>query len=695
RGGQYLPLLLERSYHTYPDKMHEQLRVVSTGSYKDGGYFGTKIEIPASNVRKMVMYDGNEEYNGIPEGFDFSSLEYIGFDIKGAGVFGLIMPAALNGTIKVELKDSKYIITREVKIGDQLNATESCQIYHRLYTTDSHQFNDLRKQAYIERNPLTDIQLVSNASGSKVFGYNKIRGCYDVFTTGAGFVDAYRNTPDKQIKVNVVVTGDGVVDRTVYFNIYTVSGALECSAVLDQELSLLPIPVQVSKNFGGEYEEKNYDPNDNSFGGEAYFPVTVAADESRRMTVLHLYQNWGNYPLKQLSSISFIQPYYHLSIGVTETNCIAPYFVFGKDGWTLPDFRSNSAPMWNSQPQHTSTGRLFFLEYKKESSGNVYLSESQSADIASAGPVYADVSMDYLSDDGSIEVTYRHVELPQTDENRTMYEIRMKVLKDLSISSFSKNFSIFKFDGRYAGAIYKKIGYLDENNECVTEDVNTKRKISRIVKLGTECPYVSVFEPVFTVPGSEVTNAVNFALIIKDQDITIGGQKYTGNLAFRENCVSNQTHIELTLDLDDVTLRAGDEINIDMVLLPWGETASKNDDNVRNVREDTCLDPYKLDAKVGTVMKDTYVPMVRAENNVAEFTLSGVRSNAVVRVYGFSGYEPPEFLVFEDGKWEDLELEGENGYDGYQVYYDEDGTYSFAFVLDMDEQQSYELRVKQ
>ena len=695
RGGERLPLLLERSYHTYPDKVHEQIRAVATETYTGGGWLGTVIEIPASTVRKMVLKGDGDEYSGIPDNFDFSKIEYVGFDIKGVGVFGIIMPSDQNGKMKVEIKNSKYVITHEVKLDEKLNQNGSNQVYHRIYTSDSHQFNDLRKEAYIERNPLTDIQLIKNEYSSKIFPYNKIRGCYDIFTTGAGFVDAYNQTPDKQIAVNIVVTGDGAADRTVYFNVYTASGALECAAVLDQDKALLPLPVQVSKNFSGEKEESKYDPGDNAFGGEAYVPVVVGKDESCKLTVLHLYQNWGQHALKQLSSISFVQPYYHLSIGVTETNCIAPYFVFGKDGWTLPDFRANSAPLWASQPQHTSTGRLYFLSYSKESKGDLYMSESQSAEILSAGPVYADVKMDYLSDDRSIAVTYRHTELPQTDENRTLYEIRMNVLQDVTIQNFKQDFTIFKFDGRYAGAIYNKISYVDENNEIVTEDTDAKRKSARYVSLGTDHPYVAVYEPTFKVPGSEITDAVNFALIVKDYDITIGGKKYDGRLVLRESSASRLTHVELTLDLENVTLKEGDTINIDLILLPWGETKSANDDNVRAVREDTCINPYKVDISTGSLIEDTYIPMVKAENNTAQFTYSGGRNNGVVRVYGFESYKLPDIQVKIDEEWHPLELAGPNGYDGYQVYRDEDGTYSFAFVLDMDAAESYELLIKQ
>lgn len=696
RGGQRVPLLLEHSFHTYPDKMHEQLRIVADGNYTGGGVFGETIRIPADTVVKMVIKaEGGEEYSEIPSDLDFEALEYVAFDIKDAGVFGMIMPQKSNGTVNVELKDGCYIITRERALGKRVDNLGSRQFYHRIYTSDSHGFNDLRKQAYIERHPLKDVVVTDGKEGGKFESYDQTRGCYNVFVNGAGFVDAYYQNPDRQPYVEFAVSGDGAVDRTVYFNVLTNSGALECAAALDQDKRMLPVPVQVSKNFVGEHEESKYDPNDTLFAGEAYLPLYVGKDETKKLTVVHLYQNWGKYPLKQLSSISFIQPYYHLSIGVSETNCIAPYFVFGKDGWTLPDFRANSSPLWRSQPQHTSIGKLFITQHQTDSKSLIYLSESQSAEIASAGPVYADIKMNYLSDDGAFDVTYRHVELPQTDENRTYYEIRLTVRKDITITDFNKNFSIFKFDGRYAGAVYKKISYLNENNEAVYEDADTGRKRSRIVTLGTEFPYVAVYGAAYSVPASESSGTPNFAYIIKNSDIVIGGEKYGGRLVFRENAISNVTHLDLSLDLGTVTLKKGDFINVDLILLPWGETASADDSNVLKVRQDSCVSPYRIEAKTGTVIEDTYVPMIRAEENAAEFTFSGGADKGVVRIFGFKDRRFPDVSVKENGEWKPYEVSGPNGYDGYQVFYDGDGTYSFAFAIDMNKADSYEFRVSQ
>ena len=49
-----------------------------------------------------------------------------------------------------------------------------------------------------------------------------------------------------------------------------------------------------------------------------------------------------------------------------------------------------------------------------------------------------------------------------------------------------------------------------------------------------------------------------------------------------------------------------------------------------------------------------------------------------------------------DGKSIDFNLSNSShGYDGYQVYKDADGTYSFSFVIDMDKADEYEITVKQ
>ena len=690
-GDATVPLALEHIFHTYSDKMHEVVRAVATNDYEGGGRLETRVEIPADTVRKFVLKNAAGEVSEL-EGFDFSTTEYVAFDIKGAGVYGLIMPAIdNNGYIKVALEDGNYVITRGIEITKTIKKLGDIYFGHRIYTSTTHQFNDIRKEAFIERNPLTDIYIAKQADDAKYEGYDALAGCYSFTVRALEFSQAMYNYPDKHLATNALICGDGVTDRTIYIrtaeNAKTRRGRLECAAILDENNNMLPIPLEVGKNFDGENEEPLYFPeraDGKAAYGEVYAPITVKKDENKRFTMLHLYQNWGNYPLKQLSFIAFHIPYYHLSVGVTETNCITPYFVYGKDAWVLPDFRANSAPLWDygRGTQHTSVGRLYFLQYK-DADGNYYKSESQSADIASSGPIYADVNTEYLSDDGKIKATYRHTEMAQTDENRTYYTIKLELLDDVKIADFKNDFSFFTFDS--FGITFEKVGYLNESGECVVEDVDV---IERNVKLGKEYPYYDYF-------GGSEKESVNFALIIRNSNIVIGGKKYEGNFIFNDRFDKTLNIGKLTLDLGEVTLKKGDIIEIDMILMPWGYSTSKDDSNVRNVRQDSCIDPYKITVVEGEAVADRTVPSVRAKNNTAKFKISGGKSTAAVRVYGFKDYTLPEITFKADGKDTDIKLAGKNGYDGFQVYLDEDGTYSFSFNVDMNKAAEYDITLKQ
>ena len=689
RRCEAVPFAFEQVFHTYPDKMHEVIRAVATGGYDNGGRLESRIVIPAANVQAVLLKNAAGEAND-PDGFDFSTAEFAAFDIKGAGVFGIILPAlGGNGDLRVERTGGNYVITRGLDIPGRIRQGDDLYFGHRLYTSEAHDFDGIRKEAYFERNPLTDVTVAGDIDDARYEGYDALAGCYTFSVKAIEFYPAFYFAPDKHFRLDISMRGDGVAERSVDIktaeNAATRRGRLECAAMLDDAGRLLPVPLEVGKNFDGENEEPLYFPEKGTGAaayGEVYVPVVVGENECKRFTMLHLYQKWGNYPLKQLSFIAFHIPYYHLSVGVTETNCITPYFVFGKDGWMLPDFRANSAPFWPDGVQHTSVGRLIFLQYK-DAAGNRCKTESQRARIASHGPVYADVNMEYLSDDGKIKTEYRHVEMAQTDENRTFYAIRLEVLDDVHIKDFRNDFAFFSFDS-YTVA-FAKAGYNDEGGRQVNEDV---RRTERIVRLGGEFPYFDYF-------GGNVTDSVNFGLIVRNSDIRIGGRKFDGGFVVRDRFDGSQNHCALSLDLGDVTLRKGDVLTLELILMPWGYSTSTDDVNVRRVREDSCIDPYKLTVIDGTPYADRFIPSVRAQNGRAAFRLSGGRSTAAVRVYGFDSYAAPEVRFKADGKDADIRLAGVNGYDGYQVNRDTDGTYSFSFNVNMDNAREYEISVEQ
>ena len=683
-------ILLDRTFHTYSDKMNQVLHFVASEPVEGIKGMGYVTNIPADTVAKLVVKDAKGTHDSL-NGVDFATVEYVGFDIKDVGVLGFILlPHENSGKLEVTLKDGVYTVTQTacpkdgVMTANPDNTSDDFYMGHRLYTDESHDFTAFLKEAEIERHPLETL------SGDSYEGYDALRGAYKFTIGSTGFNEPFFNEWNRHYSANIAVEGRD--DRNIYVYTYATGGCGENAVVLDKNDMLLPIPVMIYKNFKGENEEPVFDPGDPSYS-ETYFPLSLKTGGKTELTVLNLYQNWGHMPLKQLSSIQFFWPYYHLSLGTTETSCICPMYS-ARDLWTLPDFRSMSMPYWfelpqgqgyGNQPQHTHGGYQYFLQYT-DAEGNYAASENYHNDIISSGPVYTDVKMDYISDDGRIKVSYNHLEMPETDELRAYYEIHYEVLEDISIADFAKDFSFYSFEG-YAGA-YRKIGYLGEGNKIVHGEVNAK-STPEVIKLGDTFPYVALYD-LNTSDPSFINNNVNLGVIIADSQFTIGGKDCDAGLVM----VGKNSKYSLSLDLGATTLKAGDTMKLCLIISPWGFYTSTDDKNMQDIRENTCLSGVKLTVQDGEAVESVYIPKVKSTNGKsAEFTISGGSNNKAVRVYGFEKMTAPVIYEKVNGEWVELTVNSSKTpdkkgfahyYDGYAIYYDRNGTYSYAFAFNMD-----------
>ncbi len=668
---------LDRTYHLYSDKLNTvQHLVAADGDVTGLAAYGQYFDVEAERVLGICIKDKNGYHNTL-DGVDWNTVEYAGFDIADAGIFGIILVLHENsGKLTVTLENGYYRIDQRITCDSATTVTQGTHIYfgQRLYTDPTHSFDTFKNEAECERNPLTSLSISKAADGANYAGYDALRGAYRFNVSGTGFGGAYYSFPNKYFTVNASIKGDGL-NRKLYVYTHTDSGALENAVILDENQQLLPIALEVGKNFTGENEEGIFDPGDTSYG-QAFLPLMLPANEEKSFSVLNVYQNWGVFPIKQLSSVQFVAPYYHLSCGVTETNCIAPTFIYGRDNWLLPDFRSMSAPLWESQPQHTAVGELQVMQYADTDGKNACLENGLDI-VDSYGPVYTDVVLEYAAIDGRMEATYRHVEMPHTDENRTYYTIDIRIKEDITIADVQKNFYMFRFNSR--DIHFSKLGYLDESNQHAILEC-TADQSDRFIKLGSEAPYYEYHD--CSDPNNN--NYVNFALIIKNSDMVIGGEPYTGGFVVRDFVSGGRNFGDLTLDLDDVTLKAGDYIHLDIILMPWGSQLSTDNSNVLNVREDAVLNPYTLSVTSGSVIQDTFVPKVAvdAATKTAEFTITGGTNNAAVRVYGLSSYEKPVIEELVGGEWVAYNTTV-SSFDGYMIYNDGLGSYSVAFCVDM------------
>ena len=720
-------ILFDRNLHTYTDKLHQINRLIATEDVTGIKEIGMITKVAADTVDKLVVYDKNGIHDSL-DGVDWASAEYIGFDIKGVGIFGYILAKdETSGTLTVTLEDGNYVIKQAtVPAGGKLDAHKtvytqqdvskfqgtSTDIYssetdyffgQRIYTDASHDFTAFLKEADIERNPLTKDNIVINTdktANATFDGYDSLRGIY-AFTVkeNVGFSSAFNNSQNFHGAVSFSVKGDDR-DRNIYVLAYTYSTSIECGAVLDGNDMMLPIPVEVSKNFANEFEEPIWAWGDIKYS-EVRFPVALSAGETQELTVLQLYMNWGKYPLKQISSIQFFAPYYHLSTGVTESNCISSYYVHGKDLQTLPDHRAASAPLWTGDPQHDNGGFHYFLQYT-DNKGNYVASDNIINKLEAAGPTYADIDLTYRSDDGKIEATYTHMEMPQLDENRAYYVLKYTVNEDITIDEFYKNFSFYSVRGYGDG--YSKLGYWGTNGAVA--DVATKTDGTKYV-LGTDCPYFDMYATSNT-PGTQMAD-VSFLIFNSFVDLNADGQDDGINFAVYEK----EGLGALTLNIDGTqTISAGATITIKAIIMPWwnqayrkGDTSVAPDQNVRDVRENSILDPFKATAVDNAeVLESDFIPSIKTTNGKsATFTLSGGENNVTFRVYGFELLTAPKLYELVDDEWVLVDVSSAttpdrvgnaHKYDGYCVHYDGDATFSYSFVTTLTGDQTRTFKVE-
>ncbi len=705
-------LYLDKTYHVYSDRMYQVYRLINSNSSAVSTIKQVTFQtmIPKSSVAKFEIRNGDTittSYSSNALGS--TEFRYAAFDIEGVGVLAFINTSTDCSFWLMQDNDNYYF--RQVKKVGTLEAGGEVSFGTRVYTDTTHDFSGMRAADEIERNPLTadDITVTGHSTsldGTGFVGYDKLKGHYVMNIAGSGFADAY-GEPDKKYIDNIKVVAKD--DRDVFFMVHSTC-PLEGAALTDKNDLLIPMGLEVMKNFDHEVEEPIYDPADKMYG-DTLFPVKLAKGKTLEFSLVNVYQNWGKYPLKQISSISYYVSYYHMSTGVTETNCLAPYYstYLNKDdvgSWILPDFRgmSNDGQTYeeygsekHSDIQNNSVGALNGVSNGSSlSSSEADLGIYQGSDIHSSGLTYADMNYSYTSKNGSYDVVYRHVEMPQTDEGRTYYTVEISFKKSTSLKY--ADFSIFSFDARVNGDYYKNAAYIDANGnkQVVSIDSTKLQSTTSIINKWSPTLYKlnkgSSYFTYYNMVRDGIHESGNFALIVKDYAITVNGQASDIGLAFyndrikRNSAYSNRGSLTIA---ENTTFAAGDKITVNVILLPYGKGSGESDiSSVEKVYKDSATEALKVTATKGAVVEDDFIATVRAASyGVAEFTLSGgaIKNSEVNYAIRVKGLKKLGKLKVEkknaSGEWETVELASTDGFDGYSVIYEKDGTLEYSFIV--------------
>ncbi|MDQ1256379.1 MAG: hypothetical protein QG656_975, partial [Candidatus Hydrogenedentes bacterium] len=524
-----------------------------------------------------------------------------------------------------------------------------------------------------------------NINAKTPMRYDTVRGCYTIGSLSeGGFQGHFYHHPNRYETASFRVTNDAA-PRTIYVcheNVDGDKGSVEGGVLLDESGHPLPIVVQISKNFAGEKEEPFYNPEDTAFS-ETYFPLTLDANESRALTSLKLYQNWGNHMLKQFSSLGAWMDYFHSSTGVTETTCYVPFKFGGLDGVDIADFRAMSQhAFWSGQPQHDNVAGHSFLSFTDGSGDGMALLSCHGGDsrgwryleyrgttYRGTGPNWMDIGFEYLSTDGSIRAVVDSVELPQADELRQFVHVRYDVLKPVTIPAARENFRLLT-----AASYVQK---LRQTRFAATgmDDTELIFRKNHFGVLGHPLPSENAFLAVYGEPQG------GNAFVLRRWESSVGGAS-VGPAASVYCERSGDTRLLLVANAEDLTLNPGDWFDFEAILMPFG-SCTDADAPRREAVTYGAEGPRVTAVTQGVKVRD-FPAEVRAESNRAEFTIQGGRDLVPIVVTGLSDYRWPRIECKGERDWIPVSHARVGALDGVQTFCAEDGSFGAVFLVHSD-----------
>lgn len=652
----YGAVRMDLTYNTLADSLRVNHRLIADSASTKTFTLGNELKIDKKTVSSLEIADKNGIHNSI-DNIDAASVEYVAFDIKNAGIAGLIYAADCDcDSVTVTLEYGMYVIRSSRQING-FSQGDTFNMAIRLYNDATHSFAGVREAAYIERNPVAvTVNSTSIVNSYNEVFYNSKTGMYQLSADIPTFWNYSDTNANKYSEFNITVENDGH-ERPVYIHVNTSAGGLATGLVRNGDGAVVAIPAEVCKNFSGD--DPAYEP-DIAYG-DIIFPLYLEGNESASCIPTCLWQNWGEAPLTQISSIQYYFMYLHMSTKSSETTCLTPSGAGGKGGNIVADFRGCSGDIWATQPQYNHAGNFFFT-----SENNIrWNSELRDVKIISSGPAYGKIDLSYIADSGNYEYKLTHMEFPSTDETRNYYSLEITFLKDTYYNNTKSKFCLLTYYTTMG--TYSNMAYLDSDGNVQQSAVSSGAYV-----LNKEGSF-------FTFYTNSSTDTENVGIIVKDYQLIMSGEKVDTELSMR---VYNDSSAALVLNEGKMTFKKGDTIKVNFILLPYGNPQQTDFDNVLNVYNDSVVNALTAKVSKGTLVEDPFMPMVYAENNEAEFTVSGGVNYVAVRVDGFSSDAKPAIQEYVAGQWIDYDYSVKD-YDGYYIHYNEDNTYGFSFVVDM------------
>lgn len=471
--------------------------------------------------------------------------------------------------------------------------------------------------------------------------------------------------PNSHVRTDLRIENDDR-PRTLYLRVYNDYGTLEATVLTDRHGVPLPVQVQTGKNFAGEMEEGELE-GDHAFG-ESILRLDLEAGEVFEGRALHLFGNWGNHPLKQISSIRFFRHYFHASIGPTETMCYSPFPYPRGDGitYTLADVRGLSTPMWPGQPQHDHVSVIGYLRYRT-TDGWIHPRLTRTS-IHHTGPNFARMAMEYRMDDERAGARLEFFELPQTDETRCFSRIRYEFDRELPLAGPPCETLRFVNAGAYiVGTVHGTVDWIAEDGSRRTKPIPADGSFTlRGETLGRETPFVAAY------PHKHG----NILLLVRSWEARLGGEDAPPAVTVQGG--ERFTEVYLTAPAAVERILPGDFVEAEIVVIPYGD-AGPTADTPAYEREHYGMRGPAIQILRGDLV-ESFPWRVRVDaRGVAEAKVAGGLDNQVFIVEGLSERRWP--MLWENlGGWMLVDPQV-HGNDGAHFHRCADGAVGAVFVV--------------
>lgn len=699
-AGDTLGVRGEVVFHAYPERLYMEVELHGTA---DVAIASAEAEWTL-NGESYDRYLTNEGASDVSSQTAYQKARPEPHAVLGVagrqGIFGLILPDSA-GTSELALVEDagRLHLTQKLSLKKRAEKTregnarwstgDSQSLHARLFVDDAGGFSNLRSARVLEANPL-DGEAFDVKGDASFKGYNSRRGHYTVATRSGQSVSYFYEHPQYMAVAPLSITNDGRA-RKIYVKHEDAlhAGRIEAGIVTDTAGFALPVLVQGSKNFSGEDEEPFYNPGDPAYN-ESYFPLILSPQEELELRSYHAFQNWGNHPLKQISSLQAWMPYYQMTVGVTETTCYVP-FRFGGAApdsvWTHPvesrpsgiwaaDLRGVSGTQWEDQPQYDNVGGHRFFHYRTGGESH-YLRYLRSRFVMTS-PNLALWGMDYVTEEEEANVHFRVFEAPQQDQTRNFTTMRIDFEEPLRIENPAENLHLVSIDTRTQQLRYETVGYIGEDGELVERSTNDRGQLPQGAVLAKKAPLVGMYR---VTPESNKHG--NNALLVRDFEGTIGGTPVERLAVTVDTLGEEDLMLSLTLPGEEaVQFEPGDYLELDLMLTPYGKVGEGFEAPL-TARRHYGLNPPRVNVTEGKRVEHFPSRVRVTPAATAAFSIEGGNSVIPVLVEGFRDYHPPRLEVKREGGWKKVEMTAQ-GNEGHHTYLTEDRRYGFVFLADTD-----------